>query len=330
MNWQPSATVETLKQRAKFLAKVRRFFADRNVMEVETPILSQGTVTDVHLDAFTTQFEHSSNDSGSAQLYLQTSPEFAMKRLLAAGSGAIYQLGKAFRNECAGRFHNPEFTMLEWYRPGYDDHQLMAEVDDLVQNLLACSPAVKLTYQQAFQQYLNIDPLTITTDELKTLVLTYSDDDWLRNNKDKDIFLQWLFSMRIEPQLGKLQQNDSETFVPCFVYDFPASQASLAKVNEVDSRVAHRFELYFQGVELANGFYELQDADEQLQRFQNDNELRRQNHLPQKPVDKNFIDALQSGLPECSGVALGIDRLFMLQQGISTIAQVLSFDINKA
>lgn len=326
MNWQPTAPIEMLKKRAEFNTQIRRFFADKNIMEVETPVLSHGTVTDVHLDAFNTEFFHSATGKSSTPLYLQTSPEFAMKRLLAAGSGSIYQITKAFRNEESGRFHNPEFTMLEWYRTDFDDHQLMAELNEFIQTILGCQPAQKLSYQHAFQKCLNIDPLEATTEEVKSLVLSFSSDQWLQETDDKDVFLQWLFSMKIEPQLGEVDGH----YLPCFIFDFPSSQASLAKVNKQDPRVAHRFELYFKGVELANGFYELQDASEQQTRFDQDNASRIANGLPSKPIDTNFIDALQFGLPDCAGVALGLDRLFMLQQNLKHIEHAISFTVENA
>lgn len=321
-DWQPNASIEMLKARAGFMASIRQFFADRDVLEVETPLLSNGTVTDVHLDAFSCQFpyHHSGEDK---TLFLQTSPEFAMKRLLCAGSGPIYQICKSFRCEEAGRFHNPEFTMLEWYRPDFDDHQLMDELEQLVQTVLQVNSCLRLSYQEAFLQHLNLDPLSASFAEVKELVMSVSQDDWLLQENDKDVLLQWLFSMHIESKLG-----DERT--PCFVYDFPATQASLAKLNKLDNRVAHRFELYFNGVELANGFYELQDAAEQEQRFIKDNHQRKALGLPEKPIDKMFLQALEHGLPDCAGVALGLDRLFMLQQNLSHIEQALSFNIDRA
>lgn len=328
-SWQPTADIQTLKQRAQFMANIRQFFADKNVLEVETPMLSNGTITDLHLEAFETQFGyHSSGQPHS--LYLQTSPEFAMKRLLAAGSGCIYQICKAFRNEAAGRFHNPEFTMLEWYRVGFTDQDLMAELDELVQAILTTPPAHKLTYQNAFLDHLNIDPLSISLKDLKTEITKYSNDAWLLAEDNKDTLLQWLFSSKIEPSLGITQGENPDSVAPCFVYNFPASQAALAKINDQDPRVAHRFELYYKGVELANGFYELQDACEQAERFNTDNNLRKTSGLTPKPIDKHFIAALEHGLPNCAGVALGLDRLFMLKAGKSQIADTISFNINRA
>lgn len=323
MNWKPSATVEALKLRAAFMADIRAFFSARGVLEVETPLLSQNTITDLHLDPFSTEFLFPANGK-SKTYYLQTSPEFHMKRLLAAGSGAIFQLTKAFRNESQGRNHNPEFTMLEWYRPGFDDQMLMTEVDALLQQTLGTPEAIKITYQQAFLDTLAFDPLTISLAELKERVLLVSDDNWLQEEQSRDTLLQWLFSMEIEPNLGK------EADVPVFVYHFPASQAALAKINPQDPRVAHRFEVYFRGLELANGYFELQDENEQKLRFSADNQQREQNGKSQHPVDEYLLAALRSGLPSCAGVALGVDRLFMLKHQIKAISQVISFDFNRA
>jgi lysyl-tRNA synthetase class 2 len=328
--WQPSASISPVKARSHFLAALRQFFASKDVWEVETPLLSNNTVTDLHLVAFDTQFNFDVTGEQKS-LFLQTSPEFAMKRLLAADSGAIFQITKAFRHESAGRFHNPEFTMLEWYRPNFDDKKLMAELDELLQFTINAKPAVYLSYQQAFIDYLDFDPLTTELTELKAIVSQHSDDEWLQNESNVDTLLQWLFSMKIEPCLGSgTGENSSDDWTPCFIYDFPASQASLAKVSQTDPRVAHRFELYYQGVELANGFYELQDHQEQLRRFNADNELRVQAGLTKKPIDSNLLAALENGLPDCAGVAVGIDRLFMLKQNLTHINQAISFDVSRA
>lgn len=322
MNWQPTATHSTLIKRAKFIAQIRAFFTSRNVLEVETPLLSRNTITDLHLDPFETHFEYAAEER-LARLYLQTSPEFHMKRLLAAGSGPIFQICKAFRNEAAGTLHNPEFTMLEWYRLGFDDHQLMSELDELVQLLLNTKPALKLSYQSVFQRFIKIDPLTITLEQLKQTITTYSQDDWLQQESSRDTLLQWLFSMVIEPQLG-------DDITPCFVFDFPATQAALAKINQTNTQVAHRFELYFKGIELANGYFELQDSKEQQCRFISDNRQREIEGKPQRGADQFLLAALDSGLPSCAGVALGVDRLFMLAAQLPTISQALSFDISNA
>ncbi|KZN48749.1 elongation factor P--(R)-beta-lysine ligase [Pseudoalteromonas luteoviolacea] len=319
--WAPSAQIETLRQRANILAKIRAFFAAREVMEVETPCLSQASVTDVHLATFSTQFVGPSHAKG-LPLYLQTSPEFAMKRLLAAGSGAIYQIGKAFRNEESGRYHNPEFTMLEWYRPGFDEFDLMDEIDSLMQTVLSCGVAVRISYQDAFKTYLGIDPLTIKLEELRAVCSRFGYEDIAAQEQFIDPLLQLLFCMEIEPKIG--------IDAPCFVYHFPASQAALAQLNEADPRVAGRFELYYQGVELANGFNELTNAEEQSQRFDTDNKIRAQMELPLVDKDQRFLSALEHGLPVCAGVALGIDRLVMLATGKNAIKDVIAFDVNRA
>lgn len=324
MSWRPSASISNLRARANILAKIRNFFAEKQVLEVDTQAMSAATVSDLHLVSFSTQF----NDAGAAHqngktLYLQTSPEYAMKRLLASGSGAIYQICKAFRNEESGRHHNPEFTMLEWYRPGFDHFDLMAELSDLMQLILSCEKAESLSYQQAFIKFTGADPLTSSLDDLKQLILTHElSADWAKNETNKDTLLQYIFMELVETNIGK--------HVPCFIYNFPASQAALAKISVDDSRVAQRFELYYQGMELANGFHELTDASEQLQRFQADNQLRIKNGLAEKSIDENLIAALQSGLPECAGVALGIDRLVMIAVKAETISDVIAFPVNRA
>lgn len=316
-NWQPSATISALKQRAAILQKIRQFFADKQVLEVDTPALSQATVTDQHLHSFNTQFQ-SPFSKDTQTLYLQTSPEFAMKRLLCAGSGAIYQICKAFRNEEAGRFHNPEFTMLEWYRPDFDHHQLMDEMDELIQLILACEKAEKLTYQQAFEQHLNCDPINASLSELQSLAIEQGYQEIAEHEQDKDTLLMLLFSQKVEPKIGQTR--------PCFVYDFPASQAALAKINPLNPKVAERFELYFKGIELANGFHELDDPSEQLARFEADNAKRQSHGLATMPIDQHLIDALSHGLPNCAGVAMGIDRLVMLALQASSIEQVIAFE----
>lgn len=320
-NWRPSASIAALKQRALVLQKIRHFFAERDVLEVDTPALSHATVTDEHLHSFSTQFQHPFAPQ-SQTLYLQTSPEFAMKRLLSAGSGAIYQICKSFRNEETGRFHNPEFTMLEWYRPGFNHVQLMSEIDDLIQMVLECEPAEKKTYQALFKQHLNCDPLTATLDELKTLAKHHGYGELAAEENNRDTLLMLLFSQQVEPHIGQDR--------PCFVADFPASQAALAQISATNPLVAERFELYFQGIELANGFHELTDSVEQLSRFERDNKQRQKRGLDRMPIDQNFIAAIESGLPECAGVALGIDRLLMLALKCNKIEQVIAFENSRA
>lgn len=324
-NWQPTLTWHDAIKRAEIIKDIRSFFSDRKVVEVETPQLSAYGVTDVYLDTFTSEFEHSNSDNldKSNKLHLQTSPEYAMKRLLAAGYNSIYQIAKAYRNEPSGRLHNPEFTMLEWYRLGFDQFMLMDEVESLLIAILKCESTVRFSYQEIFLKFVGIDPLAV---ELVQLVSTLKDlnkwSGWLDNVTCKDTLLQVILTEVIEPQIG--------LEVPCFVYNFPASQASLSKISPVDKRVAERFECYYKGIELVNGFNELTCATEQQKRFELDN-LERQ-ALGKQPaiIDHYFIQSLKSGLPACAGVALGVDRLIMLALDKKNISEVITFDINRA
>jgi lysyl-tRNA synthetase class 2 len=320
-SWAPSADIKTLKQRADILRTIREFFYVRNVMEVETPSLSAASVTDVHLASFSTSFVGPGH-AGGLPLYLQTSPEFAMKRLLAAGSGAIFQLCKAFRNEEAGSHHNPEFTMLEWYRPGFDEFALMNEVDELIQCILDVESATRITYQDVFKQVLGLDPLTASLEQLKALACEHGFADIAKNETHKDTLLQLLFCMKVEPSIGQTK--------PCFVYHFPASQAALAQICDHDNRVAGRFELYYKSMELANGFNELTNAKEQAKRFDEDNQYRAAHGLKHVPMDTRLIGALEHGLPKCAGVAMGIDRLVMLATNKDKIKDVIAFDVDRA
>ncbi|MCR9930863.1 elongation factor P--(R)-beta-lysine ligase [Vibrio antiquarius] len=315
-NWQPTASIEQLRQRATLIAAIRQFFAERQVMEVDTPAMSHATVTDIHLHTFQTEFVGPGYADGS-KLFFMTSPEFHMKRLLAAGSGCIYQINKAFRNEENGRYHNPEFTMLEWYRVGFDHHKLMDEMDDLLQLVLKCGAAQRMTYQQAFIDVLGVCPLECSMSELKAAASKLGLSDIAEPEEDRDTLLQLLFSVGVENKIGQ--------DVPAFVYDFPASQAALAKINPQDHRVADRFEVYFKGIELANGFHELDNPKEQLARFEQDNAKRIEMGLKPQPIDYHLISALEAGLPDCAGVALGIDRLIMLALGCDHIDQVTAF-----
>lgn len=319
--WQPSASIPNLLKRAAKIAEIRRFFADRGVLEVETPCMSQATVTDVHLFPFETRFVGPGHSQGM-NLYLMTSPEYHMKRLLVAGCGPVFQLCRSFRNEEMGRHHNPEFTMLEWYRPHYDMYRLMNEVDDLLQQVLECPPAESLSYQQAFQRHLEIDPLSADKQQLRDVAAKLDLSNIADTEDDRDTLLQLLFTMGVEPHIGKDR--------PAFVYHFPASQASLAQISTEDHRVAERFEVYFKGLELANGFHELTDAREQQLRFEQDNRKRAARGLPQQPIDVNLLEALKVGMPDCSGVALGVDRLIMLALGAETLSEVIAFTVDRA
>ncbi|WP_034911685.1 MULTISPECIES: elongation factor P--(R)-beta-lysine ligase [Erwinia] len=319
-SWLPSASIPNLLKRAAIMAEIRRFFADRGVLEVETPAMSQATVTDIHLIPFQTRFVGPGASAGR-DLFLMTSPEYHMKRLLAAGSGPIFQLCRSFRNEEAGRHHNPEFTMLEWYRPHYDMYRLMNEVDDLLQQVLDSAPAETLSYQQAFLRHVGIDPLSADKAQLREAAQKLGEGELASREEDRDTLLQLLFMIGVEPHIGKEK--------PAFVYHFPASQAALAEISTEDHRVAERFEVYFRGIELANGFRELTDSREQRLRFEQDNRKRAARDLPQQPIDTNLLDALAHGLPDCSGVALGVDRLVMLALKAESLSDVIAFTVDR-
>lgn len=320
-SWQPSAPVANLLKRASIMATIRRFFSDRGVLEVDTPSMSQATITDVHLVPFQTHFVGPGVAQGMT-LYLMTSPEYHMKRLLAAGSGPIYQLCRSFRNEESGRYHNPEFTMLEWYRPHYDMYRLMNEVDDLLQQVLECESAETLSYQQAFIRHLDVDPLSADKTQLREAAAKLDLSNVADKEEDRDTLLQLLFAFGVEPHIGKER--------PAFVYHFPASQASLAQISTEDHRVAERFEVYYRGVELANGFHELTDADEQRLRFEQDNRKRAALGLPQQTLDEHLLAALAHGMPDSSGVALGVDRLIMLALSAERLSEVIAFSVDRA
>lgn len=320
-SWLPTAPIANLLKRAAVIAQVRQFFSDRGLLEVETPSMSQATVTDIHLFPFQTHYV----GPGAAQglsLYLMTSPEYHMKRLLAAGSGPIFQIGRSFRNEESGRHHNPEFTMLEWYRPYYDMYRLMNEVDDLLQQILDCGSAETVSYQQVFIRHIGVDPLSADKAQLCDAAIKLNLGDIASHEDDRDTLLQLLFAMGVEPNIGRDK--------PTFVYNFPATQAALAEISTEDHRVADRFEAYFKGIELANGFRELSDATEQRQRFNQDNRKRAALNLPQQPIDENLLSALEHGIPACSGVALGVDRLVMLALKADSLAEVIAFPVDRA
>ena len=316
--WRPSASIEALRQRADIINRIRRFFAERQVLEVDTPSLSHAAVSDPFLHPFSADYIPEGGGQ-AATLYLHTSPEYPMKRLLAAGSGAIWQLCKVYRNGEMGRRHNPEFSMLEWYRPGFDHHQLMDEVDALVREVLACAPARRVSYAAVFAEHTGLDIHRCGDADLQQLAAARCG---FQGELSRDGYLNLLFSDCVEPQLQ----------APTMVYAFPASQAALAQVVEGDDVVpsAARFEMFVQGMELANGYFELTDANEQLRRFQVDQQQREALGLSVLPIDMPLVDALEAGMPSCAGVALGVDRLVMLALGASTIAEVIAFDTQRA
>ncbi len=323
-NWRPTATAEVLKKRAELYGSVRSFFAAREVLEVETPILSRHATVDRHIESFAASSPQAAR--GIAAGFLHTSPEFAMKRLLAAGSGAIYQIARVFRYEEQGRHHNPEFTLLEWYRPGFDHHRLMDEVALLIAHCGGPSSCERLSYRAAFERHGGFDPHVISASELRQRlrVAGHGEPQDLTADElgDRDFWLDLWMSLQVGPRLGAEQ--------PCFIYDFPASQAALARVRPGTPPLAERFELFWDGLELANGFHELTDAGEQQRRFQADQAWRSEHERAVPPYDRHLIEALRAGLPPCAGVALGLDRLLMRLLGLDTVAATLAFAGDRA
>ena len=319
LNWQPTATIGTLRERARLIATVRAFFAARGIWEVETPVLGQGGSTDVHLVSLSSLAR---TDKGQRKLWLQTSPEFHMKRLLAADSGPIFQLAKSFRDGEVGARHNIEFTMLEWYRPGFTLAQLIEETTALVAHVLPQSPGpvVYYRYRELFHRHLEVDPFTTSLVTLRSLAAERGNmSAQALAEEGRDTCLDLLMGMVIEPTLGQQELS--------VVVDYPASQAALARRHQdADGEwVASRFELYLNGIELANGYDELTDAEEQRQRFDADNAERRRLGLPEVDVDAHLLAALEQGLPASSGVALGLDRLIQLALGKARLEEVLAF-----
>lgn len=324
MDWRPSASLETLAHRARLLARIRAFFAARDVLEVDTPILSHAGSTDPHLESMCTC--PIDTPAGAQHLYLHTSPESAMKRLLAAGAPSIYQLCHVFRAAEVGRRHNLEFTMLEWYRIGFDHHRLMAEVADLVVDALAdrfgLEAVEKLSYGEAFRRHAGIDPHRASGADLAAAAREHGLDVEGLAAEDVDAWRDLLLTHLVEPHLGRGRLT--------FVYDYPASQAALARIRPGDPPLASRFELYVEGIELANGFHELTSAEEQRARFERGNAERARRGLPSVPIDERLLEALAHGLPACAGVALGVDRLMMLATDAESIEEVIAFPIGRA
>ena len=318
--WHPSATRERLAQRAALLATVRQFFESLSVLEVDTPILVNAAVTDVNLRPVELAL-------GDRRLFLQTSPEYAMKRLLAAGMGDVYQLCKVVRGDERGRLHNPEFTMLEWYRVGFDMARLIEEVAALLNALVArvgstTRPLKQVSYREVFQKSLQLDPLEASTETLLKTAVAHGLTGHGVHEVGRDELLDFLMGTVIGPTLGQGEW--------LALTHYPASQAALAQLDPTDPRVALRFEIYAEGIELANGFQELADPKEQRARFMADNAARRAQGLPQMPIDEPLLAALEAGLPACSGVALGFDRAVMIAVGARRIDEVMSFTIEHA
>ncbi|MBM4240030.1 MAG: EF-P lysine aminoacylase GenX [Gammaproteobacteria bacterium] len=318
--WRPSAHRKQLALRAALLAATRNFFAARSVLEVETPLLVNAGVTDINLRPVPLVID-------GREMFLQTSPEYAMKRLLAAGSGDIYQLCRVVRGDERSRLHNPEFTLLEWYRSGLGFDDLIDEVAALLDTLAITAgrhnrPLRKTSYREAFAQALAIDPLVISLPALATLAMDHGLDREAAASLGRDELLVFLMAVVIGPSLGKNEW--------LAVTRYPASQAALARLDPVDSRVALRFEIYADGIELANGFEELADAAEQRARFNRDNLERAARGLPEIAIDERLLAALEAGLPHCSGVAVGFDRAVMVASGADRIDEIMAFPIEIA
>jgi len=312
-NWRPTATADQLRARARLLRDIREYFSGQAVMEVETPLISSAGNPDPEIESIKTA-------DGS---YLRTSPEFPLKRLLAAGSGDIFEMGRVFRAGESGRSHNPEFTLLEWYRNGFSYHRLMEEVAALVRH---CGrgkfdhwPEQKLSYQQLFLDSLDLDPFKASQQELCAKANECGIDDI---ELDRRQWLDLLISVVIQAELPKNQLT--------FVYDFPADQAALSRVRPGDPPIAERFELYLGRTELANGYQELSDGQEQRRRFEAENTQRENRGQASCEVDHHLLEALENGMPECAGVALGVDRLLMAIVGAKSIDEVTAFPFSRA
>jgi elongation factor P--(R)-beta-lysine ligase len=317
--WQPRASSAVLHARARLYGAIRHYFGTHGALEVETPILSAAATVDPNIDSYC------SREPGGRQWWLHTSPEFAMKRLLAAGSGPIWQIARVFRREEAGRYHNPEFSMLEWYRPDWDHHRLMDEVEALLRaaGVPGTGAWERLSYREAFLRHAGLDPFTASLEELRgacsqRMTLSAS----LLAEPSRDVWLDLLMSNQVGPQLG--------LEAPAFLHDFPASQAALARVRLGDPPLAERFELFWKGIELANGFHELTEAAEQRRRFEQDRARREAEGREAPPYDAHLIEALEAGMPDCAGVALGLDRLLMLLLELPELGDTLAFDAGRA
>lgn len=328
-SWQPTASLDMLQTRARLLSRLRAFFADKGIYEVQTPVLSHAGNTEPSINSFITQPDESSKLPAEPS-FLNTSPEFAMKRLLAAGSGSIYQITPVFRQGEQSKKHNPEFTLLEWYRINFDHHALMGEVNLLIRyiakDFLELDRSQFYTYQDAMIKFADLDPFSASIEELKAatkkagIEIVGMDDSNSESARDS-----WLDLLMCQVVEKNLPEN-----CPVFIYDYPASQAALAKIKKGPPDIAERFELYINGMELANGFHELSDADEQAERFKKEQAIRKERILPGIPADHHLIEALHHGLPDCAGVAIGVDRLLMLLTGAEHINDVLTFPFDRA
>jgi lysyl-tRNA synthetase class 2 len=315
----PTVPLQNLRLRADVLRRLRDFFHKRGFLEVETPVLSADTVVDRHLDPFSIEVRAGCERQ---TMWLQTSPEFGMKRLLAAGAEAIYQVSRVFRQDERGPLHNPEFTLVEWYRTGDDLEAGMTFASDLCEALLGRGPAERLSYAAAFERYVGFDPHTIGIDELIAAARRCGSPPGSLSRDDRDGWLDWLLTEKVQANLGVQR--------PVLLFDFPASQAALAQVRPGQPALAERFEVYVDGWELANGYHELLDACELRRRNSRANELRRDDGKPTLPEESLLLAAMEHGLPAAVGCALGFDRLVMVVAGVKSIEEVIAFPWEKA
>ena len=317
-SWHPSASLDCLQLRATTLAEIRAFFAERDVLEVETPLASACAALDPHLDSIVLEPPL----PGLAPFYLQPSPEAAMKRLLASGSGPIYQLTRAFRRGESGRLHNPEFSILEWYRPGWDEMQMMAEVQALVQGILGAMPVDSCDYGELFCRQVGLDPHRASEEELAAAAREKLDAP--PEGAGREHWLDLLFSALVEPELGRRDM--------VFVTRYPREQAVQAALGRSagGDEIALRFELYVRGIELVNGCQELEDAEQLALRFAAEQSRRRAARLPAPPGDSRLLAAVRAGLPHCAGAALGVDRLLLLRAGAEALPEVMAFAVERA
>lgn len=308
----PTASWSVLRRRAELLQRVRRFFDERDFLEVETPLLSKESVVDVHLEPFSVE---TATASGSERRWLQTSPELAMKRMLAAGGTAIYQVTRSFRQGEAGPLHNPEFTILEWYKTGDDMRAGMQLLSDFSSTLLDTDAADTMEYEAAFNEHASINPRSASLDALRTRAADAGYES--ATDASRDDCLEFIFSEFVSPKLGASR--------PVIVYHFPASQAALAKLSADRPQCAERFELFYRGIELANGYHELTDSKEWQQRAIIANQERARRHREVIPEASAFISAMEHGLPASSGTAVGFDRLVLLATGAKSLEEIMAF-----
>ncbi|CAL4325716.1 Elongation factor P--(R)-beta-lysine ligase [Buchnera aphidicola (Eriosoma grossulariae)] len=323
-DWKPTAKISNLVNRSRIMTKIRSFFLNLGILEIETPVLSKFRVTDIHLESFKTYFKKTEKKNKCLKFWLNTSPEYYMKRLIAANIGAIYQICHSFRNGEIGRYHHPEFTMLEWYRPLYNMHDLMNEVELFLKTMFDVDTVKKISYQDVFIKYLDCDPFSSNHTILLEKVKNLGVENLVLLNKhgqyEISSLLEILFVFGVEPNIGQSY--------PTIIYHYPASQNSNAIVNINDSRLVDRFEIFFKGIELGNGCHELTDICIQKKRFLKDNSVRLNYNLTVEPIDTIFLESLTNQINYYSGVAIGLDRLIMIILKLNSIRDVISFSLD--